>query len=131
MTRESVEQWSEAYKEAWEKADSEIVAELFAENGTYRSEIYQEPHRGRSGVIEYWTEVTAAQSDVEVRMGKPFVDGDRAVVEFWTTMRISDDPVTLAGSLLLDFDDTGLCTSLREYWNFAQGFAEPPTDWGT
>jgi predicted SnoaL-like aldol condensation-catalyzing enzyme len=130
MTGESVEGWAEAYRVAWETADSGAVAQLFTEDGTYRSEIYQDPYQGRNGVVEYWTEVTAAQSDVKVRMGRPFVDGDRAVVEFWTTMRINDDPVTLAGALLLDFDGEGLCRSLREYWNLAQGFSEPPTGWG-
>lgn len=126
-----VQAWSESYRVAWETADSELAASLFAENGTYRNDIYQdEPNQGRAGVIGYWSGVTAVQSDVTVRMGRPYVDGDRAVVEFWTTMRINDDPVTLAGALLLDFDEEGLCTALREYFNFIEGYREPPTGWG-
>jgi hypothetical protein len=122
--------WAGAYRDAWETADSAAAAGLFTEDGSYRSEIYEEPHRGRSGVADYWTGVTSVQSEVAVRMGRPFVDGNRAVVEFWTTMRISGDPVTLAGALLLEFDDSGLCRSLREYWNFAEGLSEPPAGWG-
>lgn len=131
MNGESVERWAEAYRVAWESADSEAAAALFSETGTYRDNIYEEPHEGRAGVAGYWAGVTAAQSNVTVQMGEPFVDGERAVVEFWTTMDIDGSPVTLAGSLLLDFDQDGLCRSLREYWNFTDGHHDPPAGWGT
>lgn len=125
-------EWSESYRVAWETADAELAASLFTEHGIYRNDIYQdEPNEGRAGVSEYWSDVTAAQSDVSVLMGRPFVDGDRAVVEFWTTMKVYDDPVTLGGALLLDFDESGLCTALREYFNFTEGYHAPPPGWGT
>jgi predicted SnoaL-like aldol condensation-catalyzing enzyme len=130
MTGDSVREWAEAYRVAWETANADAAAELFAEDGTYRSNIYEEPHRGRAGVVGYWTDVTSVQSEVTVRMGTPFVDGDRAVVEFWTTMSINEDPVTLSGALRLDFDDSGRCSALREYWNFTEGYKDPPTAWG-
>ena len=129
-TREAVKKWSEAYRIAWEEADSEAAAQLFTEDSSYRNDIYEEPNRGRPGVAEYWTGVTSVQSDVSVRMGTPFVDGDRAAVEFWTTMDIEGNPVTLAGCLLLRFDEDGLCADLREYWNFTDGTHQPPTGWG-
>jgi predicted SnoaL-like aldol condensation-catalyzing enzyme len=131
MDKAGVETWAEAYRVAWETADSAAAAALFSPDGTYRNDIYQDPNRGRDGVVEYWTGVTSVQSDVTVRMGEPFVDGDRAVVEFWTTMKINDDPVTIGGALLLDFDEDGLCTALREYFNFAEGYQEPPEGWGS
>jgi hypothetical protein len=131
MNGESVERWAEAYRVAWESADSEAAAALFSETGTYRDNIYEEPHEGRVGVAGYWSEVTAAQSNVTVRMGEPFVDGERAVVEFWTTMDVESSPMTLVGALLLDFDQDGLCRSLREYWTFTEGHHEPPMGWGT
>ena len=129
-TKQAVEEWSEAYRIAWEEADSEAAASLFTEDSSYRNDIYQEPNRGRTGVAEYWTGVTSVQSDVTVRMGTPFVEGDRAVVEFWTTMKIEGNPVTLAGCLLLRFDEGGLCSDLREYWNFVDGTHQPPHGWG-
>lgn len=129
-TKEQVREWAEAYRVAWETADSEAAAALFTENAAYRSLIYEEPHRGRSGVADYWRGVTSTQSDVTVRMGEPFVDGSKATVEFWTTMEVGGSPVTLAGCLLLDFDESGSCTGLREYWNFTDGTHRPPDDWG-
>ena len=129
-TKGQVRVWAEAYRVAWENADGDAVAALFTEDTSYRSLIYEEPHRGRSGVTDYWTGVTGEQSDVTVLMGAPFVDGSRAWVEFWTTMRVGGAPVTLAGCLLLDFDDEGSCSDLREYWNFTDGTHRPPEGWG-
>lgn len=127
----AVARWAEAYRRAWEEADSQAAASLFTDDGTYRNDIFQDqPNQGRSGVADYWTTVTASQTEATVRMGTPVIDGERAVVEFWTTMKVEDDPVTLAGALLLDFDADGLCTALREYYNFTPGFHEPPEGWG-
>ncbi len=128
---EVVVSWVEAYRDAWVNADTDAVVRLFAPDGTYRDNIFEEPHTGSDGIRAYWEGVTAAQTDVAVRMGSPFVDGDRVTVEFWTNMHVAGDPVTLPGCLLLTFDDTGLCTSLREYWHFQPGTFDPPLGWGT
>jgi predicted SnoaL-like aldol condensation-catalyzing enzyme len=129
-TLDQVKDWAEAYRVAWENEDSEAAASLFTDDGSYRSNIYEEPHQGRSGVSEYWTGVTSVQSDVTVRMGEPIIDGDRVDVEFWTTMSIESAPVTLAGCLLLRFADDGLCADLREYWNLIDGTHQPSPGWG-
>lgn len=129
-TLDQVKEWADSYRIAWEEADSEAVASLFTEDASYRSNIYEEPHLERSGVVEYWTGVTSMQSDVAVRMGEPIVAGDRADVEFWTTMSVENAPVTLAGCLLLRFAEDGLCADLREYWHFIEGTHQPPAGWG-
>lgn len=123
-------EWIEGYKLAWEQKDPVAASEFFSPGATYRSNIFEEAHQGRKGVEAYWQSVTNSQSEVRVRMGQPFVDDSRVAVEFWTTMRVDGDEVTLAGCLLLDFDDTGLCRQLREYWHFQPGLDEPPADWG-
>jgi hypothetical protein len=127
----TVDQWIEGYKKAWEATDPHAASALFSPNSTYRANIFEEAHQGRAGVEGYWGSVTASQSDVRVLMGRPFVDGSRVVVEFWTTMKVDGDAVTLPGCLLLDFDEDGLCSHLREYWHFNPGTHEPPMDWGT
>jgi len=123
--------WLDAYRRAWEEKDAEAAAALFAERSTYRSHVFQDPYEGREGVRRYWQEVTRAQEDVRVRMGRPFADGDRVAAEFWTTMRVEGNETTLAGCLLLDFGHDGLCIALREYWQFEPGLREPPPGWGT
>lgn len=126
----TVEDWVEAYRVAWVERDPDAAAALFTEDASYRSNIFEPPHLGRRGVFDYWSGVTAGQSDVEVRMGRPFVDGDRVSVEFWTNMKVGGDEVTLPGCLLLDFVPGGLCSRLREYWHFQPGRFDPPPEFG-
>jgi nuclear transport factor 2 (NTF2) superfamily protein len=126
----TLDRWIDGYRLAWENRDPAAAAALFTPDATYRSNIFEEPHLGREGVHSYWEAVTASQSEVRVRMGRPFVDGSRVAVEFWTNMTVDGGEVTLPGCLLLDFDDTWTCTRLREYWFYEQGRSEPPHEWG-
>lgn len=126
-----VVEWAERYRVAWETADAELAASLFTPDATYRSLIYTEPNEGQDGVAEYWRSVTSSQSEVSVQMGAPFVDGDRATIEFWTRMAVDGQDVTLAGALLLQMADDGRCRSLREYWNLTEGRVDPPAEWGS
>ena len=122
--------WLEAYRHAWQDRDVEAAAALFAEQATYRANIFEEPYEGREGVRRYWRDVTATQKDVRVVMGRPFTDGDRVAAEFWTTMTNDGADITLPGCLLLRFGDDGLCIALREYWHVETGRLEPPPGWG-
>lgn len=126
----ALEEWIDGYRLAWEQRDPEAAAELFAEDATYRSNIFEVAHEGRGGVRAYWEDVTSSQSDVTVTMGRPFVDGSRVAVEFWTRMGVAGEETTLPGCLLLEFDEQGLCRRLREYWHSAPGSMEPPAGWG-
>jgi uncharacterized protein (TIGR02246 family) len=128
----SLEEWAERYARAWETADAEAAAALFTDDATYLADPFGEPYRGRDGVRRYWTEVTSRQEAVEVRIGRTMADGSRALVEWWTQMDSDETPVTLPGALLLDLDENGLCTALREYWNLEVGRRIQPADgWGT
>ena len=70
-----ITQWAESYARAWVELDPEAAADLFSEDASYRSFIFDEPHVGRDGVRAYWSEVTATQAEVHVTMGRPIVDG--------------------------------------------------------
>jgi uncharacterized protein (TIGR02246 family) len=123
--------WIDGYRRAWEQADTELVLTLFTEDASYRSNPFEEPHRGHEGIRAYWDGVTGQQRDARVRMGRPFGDGDRVAVEWWTTMTSQGEEVTLPGCLLLRFEADGRCSDLREYWNVTGGLVEPFDDWGT
>ncbi|HWJ44007.1 MAG TPA: nuclear transport factor 2 family protein [Gaiellaceae bacterium] len=126
-----VDGWAERYRRAWEAADDEAAGALFTEDATYRATPFEEPFRGREAIRGYWRDVTAPQHAVEVRIGRTLVEGDRALVEWWTQMDSDGTPVTLPGALLLDFAENGLCKALREYWNLELGQRIPPPEgWG-
>lgn len=123
--------WAEAYGKAWEERDADAAVGLFTEDAEYRDSAFTEPYQGAVGVHGYWSTVTASQSDVRVKMGRPFADGNRAVVEFWTNMKNEGQDVTLAGALLLEFAEDGRCRRLREYWFFSPSATPPHEGWGT
>jgi uncharacterized protein (TIGR02246 family) len=122
--------WIEGYRVAWETRDPDAAAGLFTPDATYRSHILEQAHQGREGIRAYWESVTSTQSDVRVRMGRPFADGTRVAVEFWTDMTVDGEAVTLPGCLLLDFTDDWRCRRLREYWFYRPGPHQPPEEWG-
>jgi uncharacterized protein (TIGR02246 family) len=128
----TVEQWVDAYAQAWRDRDADAAAELFTDDCVYRDHPLQEPHRGAEGVRSYWANVTATQDRVDVRMGSPVTsrDGRRAAVEFWVRMLNSGAEVTLVGILLLRFAEDGRCEELRETWLFEPGDYAPHTGWG-
>lgn len=129
-TTAHVQDWLDGYSRAWEGRDPDAAAALFSPDAVYREQPYEDPYRGRDGVREYWARVTATQSDVRVRWGQAVVDGSRAAVEWWVTLRNEGVEATLAGEFLLAFDESGLVRELREYWHFRPGTVEPPAGWG-
>jgi uncharacterized protein (TIGR02246 family) len=132
LTTVNAEQWAEAYAQAWRDRDAEAAAALFTEECTYRDHpVLGEPHRGQAGVRSYWSNVTATQDQVDVRMGHVIEATDgRAAVEFWVRMLNDGAQITLTGILFLRFAADGRCSELRETWNFEMGDHEPPAGWG-
>ncbi len=123
--------WIRSYGEAWETADEDLIASLFTEDATYRSSPFRDPHRGHAEIRAYWRGGAGSQRETRVRMGTPFVDGDRVAVEWWTTMIDDGRAVTLPGCLLLRFAPDGRCLDLREYWNLGEGHRDPFPGWGS
>jgi hypothetical protein len=129
----TVQEWVDAYAQAWRDRDPDAAAALFSEDGLYREHPLREPHRGAEGVRAYWANVTSAQDRVDVRMGRPVesADGRRAAVEFWVRMLSGGAEVTLVGILFLRFAEDGRCEDLREAWLFEPGDHAPHDGWGT
>ena len=122
--------WLGRYRRAWIERDPAAAGQLFTEDATYREQPFQPPFVGREAIRNYWANVTASQTSVELRYGKSIRDGRRLAVEWWANLQTNDGPLTLAGEFLLLFADTGECRELREYWVLTQGSVEPPPGWG-
>jgi hypothetical protein len=129
----TVQEWVDAYAQAWRDRDADAAAELFTDSSSYREHPLQEPHRGAEGVRDYWANVTATQDRVDVRMGRPVesADGRRAAVEFWVQMLNGGAEVTLVGILFLRFAEDGRCEDLRETWVFEPAHHPPHDGWGS
>jgi len=128
----TVQEWVDAYAQAWRNRDADAAARLFTEDSRYRSQPLQDAHEGAEGVRAYWASVTATQDRVDVLMGRPIesADGSRAAVEFWVRMLNGGAEVTLIGILFLRFAGDGRCEDLRETWFFEPGDHAPHDGWG-
>ena len=128
--RRAVRRWLEDYRRAWELRDPNRVAVLFTRDAVYQEAAFRPAYVGRDAIREYWAQVTATQSDIELRYGVPVIAGRRAAVEWWANLRSGGAEITLAGEFMLTFTRRGRCRSLREYWFFAEGRQSPPPGWG-
>lgn len=129
MNSSQLTEWVEDLRQAWEHGDAGRAAALFAEDAVYHSHPFKVPLHGRGAIERHWSEATANQKSLTVRMGAPVLDGDRAAVEWWTNLTEGGGDSTDCGVLVLTFDGD-VCKSLREYWNLADGHVAPQAGWG-
>lgn len=118
ISEASVAEWLAAYAEAWETRDADAAAALFTEDATYQESPYDEPFDGRTGIHDYWSRVTADQRDVSVT-AEVITTFQRSAVAHWSarfTSASSGATINLDGVFLLEFDESGFCHSLREWW---------------
>lgn len=128
--RAAAQRWAETWKRAWEEREVEAVVALYAPNCEYWTEPFREPYRGLDGAREYVTQSFASEHTVTAWFGEPVVDGNRAAVPWWATQIENDEPVTLAGISLLQFDDDGLVVEEWDAWNGAESMRPRPAAWG-
>lgn len=127
MTIASAEQWLWRYGQAWEQADPAAAAQLFTEDCLYFETPYAEPARGRAGVARYWTAVPEGQTNVSFRFRLLAVQAD-TVFAHWSasfTRVASGVLVELDGVFVLEFADSSLCRTLREWWHRREAPASP------
>lgn len=129
-TRLVVNKWIRNYSKAWLKKDAKTIASLFSEDASYHSHPFRPVNKGKKSVFDYTTGALDVGEVYEVRFGKPIIEGLRASVEYWTTMKEKTEDVTLAGCVMLRFSKNGQCKELHDYWVLQTGRVSPPPEWG-
>ena len=122
-----VNRWIRNYTKAWLKKDAKAIASLFTEDATYHSHPFRPMTHGRKSILDYTLGALDVGQVYEVRFGKPVVEGSRAAVEYWTTMKEKVEDVTLAGCVMLRFAKSGLCKELHDYWVLQTGRLSAPS----
>jgi hypothetical protein len=127
MTARDLTAWLAAYGRAWEMRDPEEAASLFAEAASYHETPFGPPARGRAGIRDYWAAATRGQRDVWFASDVVSAAGDRGVARWRAefTRAATGARVKLDGIFVLEFDEAGLCTELREWWHRIEVPAEP------
>ena len=119
LTRRAEESWLQTYGQAWKQGDPRMAARLFTEDCRYFETPFSKPAVGRDGVLKYWQAVPDGQTDIEFRF-KLFAIESQTAVAHWSasfTRTASRARVNLDGVFLLEFDEAGLCSTLREWWH--------------
>ena len=119
LTPAALEAWLARYEQAWEQRDPERAAALFTENAPYHEMPFDAPKAGRSGIRDYWATVTADQRDVDFTSSVVAVNGQTGVARWSAKLKSASSGVRveLDGVFVLTFDDSGLCSELREWWH--------------
>jgi ketosteroid isomerase-like protein len=121
-TAAGVEAWLARYGAAWESRDAEAAAALFTAEATYHEMPFDAPISGLDGIRDYWARVTADQREIHFTARPIVVSGNTGVAEWAANFRLESSGATieLNGVFVLEFDATGRCTSLREWWHVRQ-----------
>ena len=127
--REAAERWARTWTTAWEAFDVEAIVALYSDDVIFSTEAFREPYRGRDGVRQYVSRVFDEEEDPRVWTAEPIVDGDRAAVSWWASLREDSADTTLAGTSVLRFDAAGLVVEQWDAWNAMEQRREPPTGW--
>ncbi len=118
MNHRTFKAWLDAYGRAWEGRDPESAASLYAENGTYQVTPFLEPMRGRSAILEYWSQVCRTERNVKFDHEILAVTPDVGIARWWASFfRVPQKiRIKLDGIFVISLDANNQCTRLREWW---------------
>jgi ketosteroid isomerase-like protein len=128
-TRNAARAWASTWQRCWEALDPDPIVALYADDVTFSSHPGRQVYGGRAGVREYVEGAFGDESEVHAWFGEPIVDGDRAAVRWWASLREAGEDSTLAGTSVLRFDADGLVVDQWDAWHLIAGRSEPPRDW--
>lgn len=127
VTADAVGRWIDAWDRGWRAHDADVVATVYRESAIFLSH----PFRAPQGPREYAAWAFADEDRlVDLRWGRPRIDGDRAAVEYWAVVLAGGKESTLAGVALLRFDADGYVVEQRDYWAMQDGRVDPVAGWG-
>ena len=119
MTNDQLEEWVSEYGKAWTSRDPDAAARLFAKDAVYFETPFGPPAKGSSQIAEYWAAATRSQSNIAFSSQIVCLVDHVGVVRWQASFKraSAEKRVRLDGVFLLDFDEKGLCKSLREWWH--------------
>jgi hypothetical protein len=122
ITEADLDEWVNRYGAAWTQRDPAAAEVLFSPTATYYETPFDQPLTGRAAIREYWSHVPKSQRDITFSSSRLAIAGVVAIAHWRAAFtRIETGKrVELDGIFLLRFDETGLCTELREWWHLRE-----------
>ena len=115
--------WLDAYKQAWENQDSELIVTLFSEDAQYIENPFHEPMVGRQAIRQYWQNgAVASQKEISFASQLWSLEGNVAIAH-WSarlTRTRTETRAHLDGVFRLTFRTVAkgppVCEKLQEWW---------------
>lgn len=119
MNREELQQWLDAYRQAWENRDPQAAVNLYSDDATYQDTPFSPPMRGKEVLLEYWKNVARTQEEIQVSCEAIAVCGNLCFAHWHAafTRLPMRSRLELDGIFQLEFDRRGHCQALREWWH--------------
>ena len=134
-----IDGFMESYKRAWETSDENLLASLFATDGSYRNTPFA-TQRGHEAIKQYWQR-TKLQTDIKLAYEVLQRHASGGIAHWHTTYQVTSedmfkmwaastgtnmlarqpgDPLprlALDGIAIVEFDGAGLCRDFRLWWH--------------
>jgi SnoaL-like domain len=117
MDRSGLRAWLQLYERAWRTAGTDLLAELFAPQATYRTAPFEPPFRGLPAIAAMWEAGRDGPDEVfSMRSEVVAVEGDTGVAR--VEVRYGEPPRQRYRDLwVVRFDGAGRCVAFEE-WPF-------------
>jgi ketosteroid isomerase-like protein len=117
VTREQLSDWLAGYERAWRAPGTDALAKLFAEDATYSTAPYENPHHGLDAIGVMWeAERLGPDEDFEMTSEIVAVEGDTGVVRIEVAYRAPKNK-EYRDLWIVRLDEAGLCFQFEE-WPF-------------
>ena len=108
-------EWLDAYGSALEARDAQAASELFTEDAAYQWGPFAQKLRGRVMIREAAAEALEDKQAISFGYEVLTASNRGGLVRWW----MKADEQQLEGILKLVFEETGLCSDLKAWWNAA------------
>jgi hypothetical protein len=126
LDRAQLTDWLAGYERAWRSPGTDVLAELFAEDASYSTAPYENPHRGLEEIAKMWEEERFGPDEAfEMTSDVLAVEGDtgvaRVTVEYQEAThrerRLHRQQKEYRDLWVVRLNDSGLCSHFEE-WPF-------------
>jgi hypothetical protein len=111
------QEWAAAYERMWADGDESAAVELYTEDATYQRTPFEPPFRGREEIAAYARRATSAQHERNITLRLLASGPEEHFIHFRAELVTDEGPTTLDGVLAVHLEESGLCSSLREWWH--------------
>ena len=111
---ERLEQWMDAYVEAWDSNDPDKVGSLFEPDAVYDPQTADGPWHGVEAIVGAWVDISDTPGNWEFEW-RPIVETDDVAVVSGRT-RYLDPPASYRNLWVIRFGPNGRCADFTEWW---------------